>query len=448
MISRLAVQDRSFTWRAALLVGTMGLATLLRYAAAFATTGLPFIFYFPAVVLITLFAGTGFGVTAVAVGALLGWLLFLGEPFQMPWTLSNVTAIVLFAASGLFLVWTAALLRQAIRRAVHSETRVAKLLGISSSIVWLADGEGNALARNPKWEEATGMKWPDYAGRGWLKAVHRDDRAKLQPVGRLDGRDFHEAEFRLSAGTPDDWRWYTSRSVVVPGQSGYGEEWITALRDIHDRKMAQERRELLIGELRHRMQNLITVIDALAQNSKAGDDPAVEAYLARFLGRLHAMGGAADLLLAEGRSSIEFGALVRLTLEPFSEDLSQRFSIAGPEVRLSEEAGGNMGMAIHELATNAVKYGALSSPEGRVSIDWSLTPDGEGEMFTFTWTETCGPTPVAPARRGFGTRVIRAAAMRERRGDVAVEYPAEGLRCRISFLCEARDPAAERALMS
>jgi len=192
----------------------------------------------------------------------------------------------------------------------------------------------------------------------------------------------------------------------------------------------------MVGELRHRMKNLITVIEALAKNSRRReeDTPAVQEFLKRFLGRLHALAAAADLLLAGNREAIDANAVVRATLVPFDEEKSSRIRISGPDLRLSEDLGGGLALAVHELATNALKYGALSVTGGTISLTWTVAPGIEGDDVVFEWKEQGGPPPEPPTREGFGNRVIKSVTSREKTGSVTIEYPPDGVYCRIAYV--------------
>ena len=208
------------------------------------------------------------------------------------------------------------------------------------------------------------------------------------------------------------------------------------MQDVHARTLADEQRDLVIGELRHRMKNLITVIDALAKNSRrrADNGPVVDEFLKRFLGRLHALAAAADLVLAGNRVAIDANAVVRATLVPFDEEKSNRIRIDGPDLQLSEELGGGLALAVHELATNALKYGALSVHGGTISFTWTVTPMAGGDEVVFEWKERGGPPPEPPTREGFGNRVIKSVTSREKTGSVSIENPPEGVTCRIAYV--------------
>jgi two-component sensor histidine kinase len=215
------------------------------------------------------------------------------------------------------------------------------------------------------------------------------------------------------------------------------------LQSLAERRAREaETRELVLGEARHRLKNLMAIIEALAKFSRAapGQDPAVDAYVKRFLGRLRALGTASDLVLRHGFDVLEANAVVRAVLEPFLSVSPPRLTFNGPPVVLSERFGGALALAVHELASNALKYGALSEPGGTVEFRWTVTAAGSGEHVEFVWAEYGGPAPVPPPRDGFGHRLIRSAVSGEADGKVQIEYPAEGLVCRIAYL--RRGPAA------
>jgi two-component sensor histidine kinase len=168
-------------------------------------------------------------------------------------------------------------------------------------------------------------------------------------------------------------------------------------------------------------------------------------YVRKFLGRLQALSTAGDLMLANGRNLVEAGDIARATLTPFMEDGSRRIHIAGPKLVLSQETGGAFGLGIHELATNAIKYGALSAPEGTVSLVWCIEPQGQDERITIEWKESGGPPVAIPLRQGFGTRILQFVAAREKNGGTAIEYPPDGLYVRIGFVRKAANAIPENA---
>jgi two-component sensor histidine kinase len=211
------------------------------------------------------------------------------------------------------------------------------------------------------------------------------------------------------------------------------ERSLQSLAEQQEREAAA--RELVLGEARHRLKNLMAIIEALAKFSgtRPGENSDIDAFLQRFLGRLRALGAASDLVLKFGPGVLEANAVVHAVLEPFLSDAPQRLRFDGPELELSEHFGGALAMAVHELATNALKYGALSVRSGSVTLRWRSVPRDDGETVEFVWQENGGPPPQRPEKDGYGHRLIRSVAAREIDGEVRIEYPPEGLVCRISY---------------
>lgn len=204
-------------------------------------------------------------------------------------------------------------------------------------------------------------------------------------------------------------------------------------------------RELVLGEARHRLKNLMAIIEALAKFSgpRPGENPEIDAFLHRFLGRLRALGAASGLVLKYGPGVLEANAVVSAVLEPFLSELPQRLRFAGPQLELSEHFGGALALAVHELATNALKYGALSVPSGTVTFRWSAALSDDAEAIEFLWTEEGGPPPKRPEKDGYGHRMIRSVAARETDGRVHIDFLPAGLVCRISYLRPA-EPSGGR----
>jgi PAS domain S-box-containing protein len=198
---------------------------------------------------------------------------------------------------------------------------------------------------------------------------------------------------------------------------------VGAFIDISERKRAEERQKLLIDELNHRVKNTLAVVQGIAQQTFK--DSAVPPGLRdAFEGRLAALSGAHELLTmqrwqAAGMRAVVEGGLASLGVH------SERVRISGDDLMLPPKTAVSFAMAVHELATNAVKYGALSVPEGIVSIDWS---QAEGRLH-FAWRERNGPVVAQPTRRGFGTRMIERALAAELSGTVRIDFAPQGVTC-------------------
>ena len=200
--------------------------------------------------------------------------------------------------------------------------------------------------------------------------------------------------------------------------------WIASLFDVTERKRATETERMLVSELQHRSNNLLTVVQAIAQRSLAGSTSVAEAKQT-FQARLNALARTNKQLTNVNWTGLGLADIVRAELEPFSN----RSKVSGPIVILGPQQAQNFALAIHELATNAAKHGALSSAIGEVRVSWKLASNDEARVLNFEWQEAGGPPVVAkPTRQGFGTALIKAVFE-----NAVFEYPRPGFGCRIEI---------------
>ncbi|KSV64751.1 hypothetical protein N183_34645 [Sinorhizobium sp. Sb3] len=203
----------------------------------------------------------------------------------------------------------------------------------------------------------------------------------------------------------------------------------TIARDMTERRRADEHRKTLMGELNHRVKNTMAVIQSIAAQT-LGHASTLEEAREAFGSRLINLSKAHDLLTRESWQSADLRKIVADTVKPLAGGES-RFQIEGPSIRLSPSAALAVAMALHELSTNAAKYGALTSEDGRVSIAWQLHGKGDERKFVLRWQESGGPPVVQPTRKGFGSLLIERALASELRGEVHVGYEITGLECTI-----------------
>lgn len=203
---------------------------------------------------------------------------------------------------------------------------------------------------------------------------------------------------------------------------------INILLDITKRKRADEHQELLINELNHRVKNtLATVLAIAAQSFRTSADKQMYRW---FEGRLIALSKAHDVLAKENWTAADLHEIVEQTTAPLLNPARRQFEISGPRVSLRTKTALSLSMALHELCTNAAKYGALSTTAGRVAIRWHITEDAGRRLF-LEWREQGGPAVVAPQRRGFGSRLIERGLARELGGKVELRYEPSGVVCEI-----------------
>jgi two-component sensor histidine kinase len=187
--------------------------------------------------------------------------------------------------------------------------------------------------------------------------------------------------------------------------------------DYLERKQSEQIQQTIVLELQHRANNLLAVIQSIAQRTLVSDGSKKT-----FEARLQALARANRALVRSNWGGVDLGQLVRNELEVFSK----RASIKGVSVLLSPQQAQNFTLALHELATNSAKYGALSNATGEIQLSWTIEPDQSGSVLNFRWQESGGPPVSPPTRQGFGTQLLKGIFP-----DVTVEYPVTGLRCEI-----------------
>lgn len=242
-------------------------------------------------------------------------------------------------------------------------------------------------------------------------------------VALREGREQHGAE--AIAERPDGSRVPLMLfPTLLRGADGVVTGAVNVMIEIGERKRAEQRQKLLTGELQHRTKNLFAIARAVVAQSLR--DSTLQAARELALGRLRALGDTYDKLYAAGWQGATLGDVVRDELEPFSE----RVEIDGPTIVLSPRAAQSFALAVHELATNAAKHGALSAAMGRVSVSWKLA--GEGGELRFRWIEQDGPPVAPPKRRGFGSVVLEQLVAQDFGCAPTILFAPNGLTCELT----------------
>jgi two-component sensor histidine kinase len=198
---------------------------------------------------------------------------------------------------------------------------------------------------------------------------------------------------------------------------------------------AEAMQSLLVDELNHRVKNTLQTVQSIATQTfrRAHDIPDA---LKKFEGRVVTMGRANELLSEDRWRNADMAQLVESALEPFRARERERVHVSGPHLPVAASSAVMISMMLHELATNAAKYGALSNDTGEVFVDWHVVGDGNGTRVRLTWSERGGPPVVAPERRGFGTSLIQRGLTAQLGGSADIEFAPDGLRCTLD--CPAR----------
>lgn len=226
-------------------------------------------------------------------------------------------------------------------------------------------------------------------------------------------------------------RWLAARCRAFLDGDGRPAHLTGACVDITERKESEERLTLLVAELNHRVRNTLAAVQSIAIQT-IGADGSPASVSGSFIGRLHAMACAHTLLADADWQGADLADVVRSILASDAERNPERIRLAGAPVRLTPRAAVCLGMVLHELATNAGRYGALSVPRGRVSIAWSLVEEGTANL-SLHWQEAGGPAAVPPKKEGFGLTFTRRSVGHDLGGSAEVDFAAEGLSCLIRF---------------
>jgi len=200
-------------------------------------------------------------------------------------------------------------------------------------------------------------------------------------------------------------------------------------RDISERKQAEAARELLLNEIKHRVKNTLGTVQAIAAQTFRS---APKEERTAFTARLHALADAHDLLTQQNWTGGDVREVVTRALVPFQQRDRLRFAVDGPDVRLNPSITLLLVMVVHELGTNAVKYGALSAETGAVRVDWSLLLHGDSRKLALCWSETGGPKVKPPEKKGFGTQMIER-TLRGEQGSAQFDFAADGLVCKLEI---------------
>lgn len=325
-----------------------------------------------------------------------------------------------------------------------SESRLRLAIDAGRMAVWEYDIESDFIVNSPELNRLLGFPGDADPSIAELRAgFHPGENKRVRAAGlraQAQGERFFEAEFRYVR--PDsELRWLSLRAEFQPGPDGAARRVVGVLLDITEQKRALERQQLLIDELNHRVKNAMSAVQSIASQTlrhAATTEEARRTIEARIL----ALSRAHDALNEQGWDQALVATVVDRVLTPLLPEAG-RIAARGPEVGLAPRLSVDLALALHELVTNAIKYGALSGTQGRVTIEWRVSSRGDDSILHVDWTERGGPAIAAPSHTGFGSRLIRALAGQSG-GECAFTFEEAGLRCELSF--RLIDPAgAERA---
>jgi PAS domain S-box-containing protein len=329
----------------------------------------------------------------------------------------------------------------------ESELRLKLALSASRAGSWsFTDLNGDLTAGQVTWDEGFMELYgfppdtvPNFAT--WAARLHPDDRSKaLADHGEFlnrNGRNEWNVEFRAEVPSKET-LWIQSMGRAQRDSEGRLTGMSGINFDITERKQAEEQMHLLMREVNHRSKNMLGLVQAIARHTASGGNPE---FLERFQQRIRALAASQDLLVNESWSGVDLEELIRSQLAHFKDALGKRIKLSGPSCRVNAQAAQAFGMALHELATNAVKYGALSNARGKVEVTWILSGAGEDGRFVIAWIERGGPKVGKLKTSGFGSTVIGKMSRLALQADVELSLAPEGLTWRLE--CAVRQVVEE-----
>ena len=241
-----------------------------------------------------------------------------------------------------------------------------------------------------------------------------------------------EVECRIRHLDRPNYRWFSGRATPLLGEDGRIAEWLGTFTDVNDLRVLQERQGVLLAELQHRVRNILAVMRSMASRTAANSE-SVEEFAQHLEGRLGSLARTQVILTRQAGAGINLEDMVRDELLSQAA-LDGQVDIEGPEVILSPKAAEVLTLTIHELTTNAVKYGALTKPEGKVQIRWEVARQNEEEWLTLHWIESgVGMAAPAPRREGFGTELIEQRVPYELHGSGTLQFLPGGVRSMVTF---------------
>jgi PAS domain S-box-containing protein len=441
-----------------------GIATTLRLAIDPYVVGAQFITFYPAVIVTTLISGFNAGVfcTVVSAAAVNFFVIDPRLSFHIDHP-GEVVAVLLFALVSLMNVILVTGLRYAVQRnrelskrlEQHSlslrerpddASRLQKIVQDSNvdalfERMWLASivafSEDAVVSKNvdgiiTSWNKGAERLFGYLAEEAIGKPVtilipserqHEED-VILERIRRGDRIEHFETVRQRKDGSPINVSLTISPIKTADGKV-VGASKIA--RDITDRKRSEAQISVLAREAEHRAKNLLANVKAMVRLSQADS---IDGLKEAIEGRIEALANVHSLFARSRWAGAELATLVKQELSPYSRDGEVRTQIDGPAIMLKPDLAQAIAVTLHELATNAVKYGALSAATGQVRVEWSRAEDGR---LVLRWTEAGGPLVNPPTRRGFGTHVMEAMIRGHAKGDVRLDWHAEGLACEISL---------------
>ncbi len=315
----------------------------------------------------------------------------------------------------------------------ESEERLSQIINTVNAFVGLLDQTGKVIEVNARALDAAGVTRESIVGRhmadaSWWSHSPEAGKRMRDIIARCLAGETVRCDLQYSAH--GKLRWVDFQAAPILASDGGVAAVVPSGVDITDRKRSEEQVRLLMLEVNHRAKNILGVVLAIARQTTSTSP---KDFLSKLTQRIQSLAVNLDLLVKNEWRGVDLCPLVHEQLAFFPEVIGTRITVDGPDLRLTSAAAQGIGMALHELATNAVKHGALSNDQGRITIAWQC----DGETFAISWQEHGGPTVAEPTRRGFGNTVLITLAEAAVSGRVSLNHDPDGLKWELT--CSARN---------
>ncbi|MCJ2106747.1 PAS domain-containing protein [Methylobacterium sp. E-041] len=227
---------------------------------------------------------------------------------------------------------------------------------------------------------------------------------------------------------------YVVEWLITPLRDGDGRitRWMSAQRDVTERRASEDRQAMLVRELHHRVKNTLATVQAVL-NATLRSSLGLSEFRQAFSGRIASLAKTHALITEDHVQVVPFEDLLRTELEAYDRPGLRRVTLRGPRVLLPSELAVPVGMALHEMTTNAIRHGALADPDGRVAVDWSVEEAPEGSVLHWTWNEHDGAPVALPTREGFGSQLLNRVLTQQVGAKVDIAYDPDGLRIAVAL---------------
>ncbi len=363
-------------------------------------------------------------------GVQLGALCVIDREPRAGLTAVQREGLFVLAANVMALLTARRASRRTDRELDEREAKFRILADAMPQMVWSTHPDGFHDYYNARWYEFTGMPHGSTDGEGWNGMFHPEDQPHAWSVWRksLETGEPYEIEYRLRRAD-GEYRWTLGRALPIRDRSGVITRWFGTCTDIHDQKMIQAQKEIVAHELSHRIKNIFAVISGLISFSTR-QHPQMKPFADDLRERILALGRAHDFVRPHSEASRPSAVQDSLLgmLGALMEAYGGRVAIQGDDATIDDRSATPLALLFHELATNAAKYGSLSSADGKVQIVIASNDD----RVEIEWIERGGPPVSAPAHDGFGTRLIELSAIKQLGGRIERDWQAQGLRLRLA----------------